>query len=173
MGYQIRRYKFDDVPQDGDIFVSGWASSRWWRSRGQRHLVRRVARALDATRREGAAQDDRRLQKVGVHLDVEWHARALHPWDGDLGPERQAQLFASRLLDDTATAIRRLFDALPEVDSIRILVREPAPAHETLLEGTVSRAAVGECAGCRSPAMMLKLLGVCFRLNDGRLEPLA
>ena len=108
-----------------------------------------------------------------MHLDVEWRADGLHPWDRDLPEERQTQLFAARLLDDTVMRVRLLFCALPDVDTVRIKVLEPRPRGGALLEGTISRARLHDCETCRSAAMCLKLLGVAFQLRDGRLEPMA
>ena len=170
MRTQTLRYKNGALRPSGANFVVSWMSREWWRRRG---LARKVSKALGGESRPEAAHDHCTLQRCAVHLDLEWRARQIHPWDRDLSPERQARVFANQLLEDTVTAIRRLFDSLPEVDSIHIAVREPLPMRRTLLEGAVSRLAVGECAACQSAAMTLKLLGICYRLNDGCLEPLA
>jgi hypothetical protein len=144
----------------------------WLRLHGRRRFMRRVVQALRAGRRAGIASDERRLQKISSHLDLEWNARDVHPWDRDLPRERQAELLATQLLEDTVSVIRRLFNTLPEVDTIRISVREPSEPHNVLLEGTVTRAALRRVRECPSPAMSLKLLGVYYRLIDGSLEPL-
>jgi len=145
----------------------------WMRLRERRRLQRRIARVLARAPRGGVPLDERVLRKVSSHLDVEWHACGLHPWDRDLSQERQAEFFAVQVLEDTVMVIKRLFDSLAEVDTIHICVLEPYQPHQLLLEGTVSRAAAQECLACPSPAMSLKLLGIRYRLSNGRFEPLA
>jgi hypothetical protein len=144
----------------------------WVRLRERRHLVGRVAKVLARGRRGGVLHDERRMRDISIHLDLQWQARELHPWDLDLSQERQAEIFAIQLLEDTVMMIRQLFGSLPEVDAIHIRVLEPLQSQRMLLEGTVSRATFQGCHACQSPAMSLKLLGICYKLTSGRLEPL-
>jgi diadenosine tetraphosphatase ApaH/serine/threonine PP2A family protein phosphatase len=115
---------------------------------------------------------DRPILHASMHLDIEWQAAGIHPWDRDLPEERQEQFFTIRLLEDTVLRIRSLFTALPDIDTVRIKVLGPIPQCGALLEGTIARARLRDCETCRSPAMCLKLLGVTFQLRGGRLEPI-
>jgi hypothetical protein len=172
-------HTFLSVENDARAIVERNGAVEWlvraggWLGLGERRrIMRRVVRVLRAGGRAGIRPDERRLQKISTHLDLEWRAREIHPWDRDLPRERQAELFAIQLLEDTVSDIRRLFASLPELDTIHIAVREQPEPHHLLLQGTVTRAAVRQVRDCPSPAMSLKLLGVCYRLMDGSLEPL-
>jgi hypothetical protein len=94
------------------------------------------------------------------------------PWDRDLPYQRQSELFTTYLLEDTASVIRQLFDSLAEVETIRVCVRDPSEPHRPLIEGTISRAGLPQVRDCRSAAMSLKLLGACYTVRDGCLQPL-
>jgi len=134
----------------------------WMRTHARRRLERRIARVVA-----------RPIVGASMQFHVEWHAAGVHPWDEDIPAERQAHLFTARLLDDTVVRIHRMFTEFTELDSLHVRVLAPTPDGGTLLKGTISRAALQACQGCRSAAMSLKLLGVDYRLRDGRLEPLA
>jgi hypothetical protein len=133
----------------------------WLRMRRRRRLVRRLARLIA-----------RPVLHASVHADVEWQAAGIHEWDTDLPEDRQAQILATRLLEDTLLRIQRAFAELSELDSLSVCIREPLPRGARLIDGTVSREALKRCESCRSPAMSLKLLGLNYRLRDGRLTPI-
>jgi len=140
--------------------------------RERRRLRSRVKRTLALKSRGAIFNDGLPLRKLANHLEVEWFAREPHPWDEDLAPDRKAELFVVESLSDTIVAICRMFDRLPEVDTIRIRVLQPTEPHNTLLAGTVHRADLHASRRCPSPAMSLKLLGIRYRVTDGAFEPL-
>ena len=140
--------------------------------RERRRLRGRVVKTLALKSRGGIFNDGLPLRTLANHLEVEWFAREPHPWDKDLPPERKAERFVVESLSDTVVAICRMFDRLPEVDTIRIRVLEPNELHKTLLAGTVHRADLHASRRCPSPAMSLKLLGIQYRVTDGSFEPL-
>lgn len=137
---------------------------RWW----TRH---RVERALALQQRGEARPDGLVLEHLEGHLRIEWNARDVHPWDKDLATEEMARRFAEQCLDDTDSAINRLFENLPEVDVIEFRVIDPISAC-SILSGSVQRSASSE-SGATSAAMKLKDRGVRFRLVNWRFEPLA
>jgi len=145
--------------------------AEWARSRRQRQWWRRVSRALGLERRPGERRRRASLGNVSTHLEIEWYAHDVHPWDEDLPPERQDARFAEEAVPHTLAAIRRAFERFPEVDTLEIVVRDPRKPHPVLFAGRVSRADAAACANTPSPTMALKLLGIEFRMIDGRLQP--
>ena len=144
----------------------------WARIRERRRLRKRVARTLALESRGGILDDRLALTKLSNYLEVEWCARDVHPWNQDLPAERKGELFVAQALKDTLTAIHRLFDDLTEVDTIHLRVLEPAPPHQALLAGTVSRRDLLTARRLPSPAMGLKMLGIQYEVNDGSFERL-
>jgi hypothetical protein len=129
-------------------------------------LRRIVERAVTV----GSAQPfGRRMQlcRVTGQLEIEWHARGLHPWDDDLPFEQRSQLLRAQTIEDTDVAVARLFRVLPEVETIAIRVRGPESGGGVILAGTVNRASVAACSRVRSPHMRLKIMGVRYEIaND-------
>ena len=58
------------------------------------------------------------LRLSGHCLQLEWREREIHPWDRDLPPSRQGELFGEQALQDTDAALIRLFQRLPEIEQI-------------------------------------------------------
>jgi hypothetical protein len=143
---------------------------QWLRGRERRRFRRRLNKALELRPRGGESKDHLSLSNVSTRLEIEWHARDIHPWDGDLPPERKARLFAEESQTHTVVAIRRTFERFPEVDAIGIRVLEPHKPHAVLFTGTVSRDDLKQCSPSLSPAMTLKLLGIEYRIVDGHLK---
>jgi hypothetical protein len=142
--------------------IAGFLASR--RPKG------RVVGAPALKPRGGVAHDVLQLSKLGARLQVEWTARDVHPWDKDLPPERRAELFVEQVLNDTNSAIVRLFHVLPEIDAIEIRVLEPNSG-ASIIAGSVNRIEAFS-ASSPSPGMKLKNLGLDYRLNGWRFEPL-
>jgi hypothetical protein len=140
--------------------------------RRQRQLWRRLTKALGIGRRPAESSGVATLNQVSTHLEIEWYARDVHPWDRDLPDKRKAVLFAEASLAQTATAIRRAFERFPEVSSLSIRVLAPRKPHGLLFSGSVLRRDLEGVPGHLSPAMTLKLLGIDYQLIDGVLEPL-
>ena len=140
------------------------------RLQGRRDL-RRVRSVLEQVGRGEARRDGLRLNKICNRLEIQWRARNLHAWDGDLPLERRAPLFVEQTLADTEAVIMRLFEALPQVDAIDLTVLEPESDH-TMLVGTVSRSVVTGHRRPLSVKMRLSELGVQFRLAGSHFEAL-
>jgi hypothetical protein len=138
-----------------------------WRGAFERRLLRnRVIKALTLAPRGGIARDGPLLREISHSLKLEWYARDVHPWDGDLPAERRAELFTAELMTDTLVVIRQMFERLAEIDVIQIRVLAPNEPDKTVLAGTVHRNDLNAAPDCPSPAMSLKLLGVQYRVTD-------
>jgi hypothetical protein len=162
------------MPESFTTFTRSGTAVRlaeWARGRRQRQWWRRVSRALGLEPRAGERRRTPALGNVSTHLEIEWYAHAIHPWDEDLPLERQEARFAEEAVQHTLVAIRRAFERFPEVDTLQIVVRDPGKPHPVLFTGRVSRADSAACSATPSPAMALKLLGIDFRMIDGRLQP--
>jgi hypothetical protein len=101
---------------------------------------RRVEHALALHRRGEVRSDGLMLTALSHHLEVEWCARYIHPWDRDCDRRERKHQFAEQSFADTDAALSRLFNALPYVDVIAFTVVHPE-SHERILAGTVSRSA--------------------------------
>jgi hypothetical protein len=136
----------------------------------RRRLQRRVIRALALNKRGEARSDGLSLSHFQNRLQIEWRAREVHPWDRDLPQARVARLFAEQCLKDADAALERLFATLPEIDVIEFKMLEPNSG-ASILSGTVTRS---ESMNVRAPSsgMRLKQLGVTYRLQNWRFEPL-
>jgi hypothetical protein len=134
-----------------------------------------VRRAL-ALRPRGAVPHDvlvlHSLRAAGHCVQLEWRARDIHPWDCDLPPSRQAEVFSEQALQDTDVALIRLFQRLPEIDQIEFHVLKPLPPDEVILTGVVDRAKVLDPERSPSLRMRLKMLGVHYEMADSHLVPL-
>jgi hypothetical protein len=126
----------------------------------RRRLRNRVIKGLELAPRGGVAKDRLQLRQASLSLSVEWQARDIHPWDGDLPLAQQTARFTRELMTDTLVAIRQLFDDLAEVDVIQIRVCGPNEPDRAVLAGTVCRNDLNTAASCPSPAMSLRLLGI-------------
>jgi hypothetical protein len=119
---------------------------------------RNVEDALALHRRGEVRSDGLKLDCMSSHLEIRWHARDIHPWDRGLlrGSPKQAA-FAEQALADTEAAILRLFERLPHVDVIELIVLEPT-LETLMIAGTVHRSDLG--------ARRAHLLSVGMRLRD-------
>jgi hypothetical protein len=98
-----------------------------------------VERALALHLRGEVRRDGLNLISLRTHLEIEWRARDIHPWDrGLLLPAARAAAFVEQSLADTEVAIYRLFGALPQVDAITLRVLDRTSEH-LMISGTVSR----------------------------------
>jgi hypothetical protein len=138
----------------------------------QSNMQRVVRRAL-ALRPRGAVPHDvlvlKSLRLCGHCLQLEWHARGIHPWDRDLPVSRQSELFSQQALQDTDAALMRLFQRLPEVEQIEFQVLNPMPVGGVILTGVVDRESVLDPEPPPSLRMRLKMLGVCYKMADDHL----
>jgi hypothetical protein len=78
-----------------------------------------IERALALHLSGEARRDGLHATKSTTHLEIEWRARDIHPWDrGLLSPGEKPAAFVKQSLADTEAAIYRLFEALPQVGVI-------------------------------------------------------
>jgi hypothetical protein len=133
---------------------------------------RSLRRALALHLRGEVRKDGLNLTAATTHLEVEWRARDIHPWDRELlPPSQRARAFVEQALADTEAAIYRLFSALPEVNLITLKVRE----HESeglIISGTVLRRDTLARDQELSIGMRLRYLGVTYHSAGALFEPL-
>jgi hypothetical protein len=98
----------------------------------------RIEHALALQRRGEVRSDGLTLTAVSHHLEIEWCARYIHPWDRGCDRREQEDRFAEQSFADTDAALSRLFNALPDVDVIEFRVLHP-DSHQRILAGTVGR----------------------------------
>jgi hypothetical protein len=130
-----------------------------------------VKRALALWPRGGVVNDRLLLHKLSGQLQLEWHARAVHPWDRDLPKCRQLEAYFEQAVADTDLAIRRIFQGLPEIDVIEIRVLDTQDPTKIILAGVVTREDALAADLSRSPKMRLKMMGVQYaKMMGPRLE---
>jgi len=99
------------------------------------------------------------LTQASHHLEIEWRARDVHPWDRGSESEEREVLFTEESLADSDAALSRLFNKLPEIDVIRFRVIHPH-SDQRILAGTVERSACLPSTRCVSPRTRLWHRGV-------------
>ena len=112
--------------------------------------------------RGGVANDRLVLHKVSGQLQLEWHARAVHPWDRDLPTCRRVDAYFEQAVVDTDFAIRRIFQRLPEIDVIEIRVLDTQDPAKIMLAGVVTREDALDADLFSSPKMRLKMMGIQY-----------
>ena len=127
--------------------------------RGIRSLVNR---SLTLRPRGGVVNDRLVLHKLSGQLQLEWHARPIHPWDRDLPPCRQVEAYFEQAVADTDFAIRRMFQRLPEIDVIEIRVLDTQDPTKIMLAGVVTREDALAADLSYSPKMRLKMMGIQY-----------
>ena len=127
--------------------------------RGIRSLVNR---SLALRPRGGVVKDRLVLHKLSGQLQLEWHARAVHPWDRDLPASRQVEAYFEQAVADTDLAIPRIFQRLPEIDVIEIRVLDAQDPTKIMLAGVVTREDALSANLCHSPKMRLKMMGIQY-----------
>jgi hypothetical protein len=140
---------------------------------GMRTIVKRAL----ALRPRGAIPHDalilKSLRLLGHdRLQLEWHAREIHPWDRDLPPSQQAELFSKQALEDTDAALVRLFQRLPEIEQIEFHVLKPTASGGVILTGVVDREQALDPEPPPSLRMRLNRLGVRYKMAEDHLVPL-
>lgn len=123
---------------------------------------RSIQRALALHLRGEVRRDGLTLHAATTHLDIEWHAREIHPWDRPLlSPSQKASAFVEQALADTEAAIDRLFAALPQLGIITLRVREQN-SERLIMSGTVQRSDALARDRSLSIGMRLKYIGVMY-----------
>jgi hypothetical protein len=126
--------------------------------------------ALALHRRGEVRSDGLKAIRVSNHLEIEWTARKIHPWDrGQRWDSGFA--FVDQTLADTDAAVTRLFEALPLVDAIMLRIFDPASG-AAIVAGTVYRSAISDVNRNVSLRMRLNRWGLKFRSTGLSLEPL-
>jgi hypothetical protein len=131
---------------------------------------RGIERALALHLRDEVRSDGLNLKKLTNRLEIEWCARDIHPWDRHEPPDQRAWLFVRQCLTDTDAAVTRLFQELPQVDTIALSVLEPH-SESVILAGTVDRDEVEPDAGL-SVGMRLWRRGIKYHSDGFQFEPL-
>jgi len=106
--------------------------------------------------------------RIVNHLEVDWRARGIHPWDHELiPPSGRGAAFVTQALADTEAAISRLFASLPDLDVITLKVFDHA-SDEVIMSGSVLRSSIAARNEMLSVGMRLINLGIMFH-SDGSL----
>lgn len=117
-----------------------------------------IENALALHRRGEARSDGLVLLKAAHHLEIEWEARGIHPWDQGRSEHDKQILFCKQCYEDTEAALSRLFSELPYIDEIRFRVIRPNSDSE-VLTGTVTRSTVSQITADLSPRTKLWRMG--------------
>ena len=131
---------------------------------------RAIDRALALHLRGEVRSDGLKLTKMSTHLEIEWLARDVHPWDFEDPPAQKALLFVRQCLADTEAAITRLFEALPQVDIVSVRVLEKT-SRSVIMAGTIYRPAE-EATPSLSVGMRLGKRGIKYHSDGWQFESL-
>ena len=112
-----------------------------------------------------------RLEIKGDCAECEWMARPADPWDVCLPTSVRERNMTQQALKDAMKVRDLLFSVLPDAATANIRVYRKADPPDLIIAGTVKREEPTQ-KGIRSLVMRVKLCGLQFRLDDGRLEPL-
>jgi hypothetical protein len=97
-----------------------------------------IQESLALHHRGEVRRDGLSLNRASHHLEIEWRARDIHPWDRTDDTEIKDSLFAEQSAADADAVPSRLFKALPEIDVIEFRVMHPDSC-ELIVSGTVER----------------------------------
>ena len=135
--------------------------------------IQQIVRRALALRPRGAIPNDvlvlHSLRLLGHCLQLEWRARDIHPWDRDLPPSQQAELFSEQALRDTDVALIRLFQRLPEIEQIEFQVLNRMDFDGVILMGVVDREEALNPEPPPSLRMRLNMLGVHYQMAEDHL----
>lgn len=133
---------------------------------------RSIERALALHLRGEVRRDGLTPTTSTTHLDIEWCARDIHPWDrGLLSSAQRAAAFVEQSLADTEAAIYRLFEALPQVDVLTVRVFDQTSEH-LIISGTVPRPVTSARDEKLSIGMRLMYLGLTYHSAGSLFEAL-
>jgi hypothetical protein len=133
---------------------------------------RNIQRALALHLRGEVRRDGLKPVNSTTHLEIEWRARGIHPWDrGLLSPTQRATAFVEQSLADTEAAIYRLFEALPQVDVIDLRVFDHT-SETLIISGTVTRPVTSARDEKLSIGMRLRYLGITYHSAGSLFEAL-
>jgi hypothetical protein len=134
-------------------------------------MSHRIAAALKLAPRGAVRNDILVIDRFSIRLDVQWFARDVHPWNRDLPPCQQAELFTNQCLEDVEAVIPRLFEQLPEIDVLEIGVLQRG-SRTRVMGGTIHRTDLVTQSGS-SVGMRLRTLGINYRRTDSQFEAIA
>ena len=108
-----------------------------FRKLNSRRYRRNITRAMALQLRGEVRSDGLTPIRVTTRLDIEWHARDIHPWDRErLSPAQRAEAFVQQSISDTEAAICRLFEELPQVDVLKVRVLDRR-SENAIISGSV------------------------------------
>ena len=123
-----------------------------------------IQESLALHHRGEVRRDGLSLNRASHHLEIEWRARDIHPWDRTDDTEIKDSLFAEQSAADADAVLSRLFKALPEIDVIEFRVIHP-DSNARILAGTVERAAPVPRTRDASPRTRLWHRGVTIAVS--------
>lgn len=133
---------------------------------------RSINRALALYLRGEVRMDGLTPTSVATHLEIEWRAREIHPWDRDILPvSEKTAAFVDQALHDTEAAICRIFTALPPLEVVKVKVRDRT-SDNVILSGSVSRPDFLARDERLSIGMRLLYMGITRHSEASLLEPL-
>jgi hypothetical protein len=104
-------------------------------------------------------------------IKCEWMARPADVWDADLSRSIRERTVTEQALKDAIAIRDLLFSVLPGITSANLRVYREGEPPELVIAGSVTRDSPA-LSGIRSLAMRVKLCGLHFHLENGKLEPL-
>jgi hypothetical protein len=133
---------------------------------------RNIERALALHLRSEVRSDGLKPVNSTTHLEIEWRARDIHPWDRSLlSPTQRGAAFVKQSLADTEAAIHRLFEALPQIDVINLRVFDRT-SETLIITGTVARPVTSGRDEKLSIGMRLRYLGITYHSAGSLFEAL-
>jgi hypothetical protein len=131
-----------------------------------------VEHALALHLRGEVRRDGLHPTNLRTHLEIEWRARDIHPWDRSLlAPAQRAAAFVEQSLADTEAAVYRLFEDVHQVDVITLKVFDQT-SDNVIISGTVSRADILARDEELSIGMRLRNLGLTYHSAGSVFERL-
>ena len=134
-------------------------------------FVRRIRAQLRCGEFSRARLQLLRLEVQTDAAECEWIARPADPWDATLPASMRERNRAQQALADAMKVRDLLFYLFPDVVTANIRVYREGGPRELIIAGTVTRDEPF-FLGIRSLPMRVKLSGLRFRLDNGKLEPL-
>jgi hypothetical protein len=107
----------------------------------------------------------------GASAKCEWMARPGDVWDADLSRPARERKVTEQALKDAVAVRGLLFSAFPDLVAANLRVYRDGDPPELIIAGTVMRDSPA-LNGIRSLAMRVKLCGLHFHMENGKLEPL-
>lgn len=115
-----------------------------------------------------------RLEWRGDTAQCDWMVRPPDPWDASLGGGEREQNVSQQALRDAMRLCDLVFTELPGVETavMRAFRQSEASEPPALVIAGAVRRGEGDLSGIRSVAMRVKMCGLQFRMDDGKLAPL-